>query len=480
MKNYKAGLYIRLSKEDSNKTINSESVENQINILNKYAIDNCYEIYDTYIDDGYTGTNFNRPGFNKMLNDIENKKINMVIVKDLSRLGRDYILTGYYVEIFFPKNNIRFISILDNIDSLINNNDIMPFKSIINDMYSKDNSKKIKAALRIKQQLGKWVGGCTPYGYKQDPNDKNHLVVDENESKIVKIIYRLFMNGYSINKISNYLFDHNIPTPCISRNINRNTKYSKLGYWSNTTIKSILTNELYTGNLVQNRRSRINYKIRKLKNNDKSEWIVIKNTHEPLVNKDVFDMTQELLKEKNTIRKNNKNEVLLSGILKCYECKKRIIIQKNKKNMYTVCNSYKKYSKLKLCKSHYFNYYNIESIIINELEKELSKVDFNKLKQEIINKINYSDNKKKIQELNIKYEKLYLDKLNNIIDEKLFKRIKESLEMEIDYLKKRKNVNIDDLIGKEINKDLIHQLVKKIELHDDKTIDLYFTFKSIA
>lgn len=480
MKNYKAGLYIRLSKEDSNKTINSESVENQINILNKYAIDNCYEIYDTYIDDGYTGTNFNRPGFNKMLNDIENKKINMVIVKDLSRLGRDYILTGYYVEIFFPKNNIRFISILDNIDSLINNNDIMPFKSIINDMYSKDNSKKIKAALRIKQQLGKWVGGCTPYGYKQDPNDKNHLVVDENESKVVKIIYRLFLNGYSINKISNYLLNHNFPTPCISRNINKNTKYSKLGYWSSTTIRSILTNELYTGNLVQNRRSRINYKIRKLKNNDKSEWIVIENTHEPLIKKDKFDMIQKLLKEKNIIRSNNKNEVLLSGLLKCYECKKRIIIQRNKKYMYTVCNSYKKYSKLNLCKSHYFNYINIESIIISEIENVLSKVNMDKIKEEINKKINCFDYQKEINELNIKYEKLYLDKLNNVINDDMFNKISEHIKSEISSMKEKKNINIDKIINKEINRYLLHQMIKRIEIHEDKTIDLYYTFKSIA
>ncbi len=203
MNNYIAGLYIRLSKEDENKKdINSESVENQINLLREYAFSNNYFVYDTYIDDGYTGTNFNRPSFMRLIKDIEDKKINMVIVKDLSRFGRDYILTGYYLEMFFPSKNIRFISILDNYDSINNINEYIPFKSIINDMYSRDNSKKIKAALRIKQQMGKWVGGTTPFGYVQDPKDKNHLIINKEESVIVKKIYSLFLKGYSLTKIS--------------------------------------------------------------------------------------------------------------------------------------------------------------------------------------------------------------------------------------------------------------------------------------
>ena len=312
--NYKVALYIRLSKEDENKNnLNSESVENQLNLLYEYSKKNNYFIYDTYIDDGYTGTNFNRPSFNRLLNDIENKKVNMIIVKDLSRFGRDYILTGYYLEMFFPKNNIRFISILDNYDSLNNINEYIPFKSIVNDMYSKDNSKKIKAALRIKQQMGKWVGGCTPFGYKKDPNDKNHLIVNKNEKEIVIIIYSLFLKGYSINKISEYLYNNSIPTPNTFRGINKNSKYSKLGYWSYTTIKTILTNGLYTGDLVQNRRSRINYKIRKLKKNNKDEWIIIQNTHEKIINKSDFKKVQIMLKEKNYSRKTNKNEFLLCG-----------------------------------------------------------------------------------------------------------------------------------------------------------------------
>lgn len=371
---YKVALYIRLSKEDENKIgSNSESVENQISLLKEYAQKNNYYIYDIYIDDGFTGTNFNRPSFNRLLKDIELKNINMIIVKDLSRFGRDYILTGYYLEMFFPSKNIRFISILDNYDSINNQNEYMPFKSIINDMYSRDNSKKIKAALRIKQQMGKWVGGCTPFGYKKDPKDKNHLVINKKESVIVKKIYELFLKGYSINKIIEYFYDNKIMPPNIYRSINKTS--SK--FWSSTTIRTILTNELYTGDLVQNRRSRINYKIRKLKNNNIDDWIIIKNTHKKIIDREDFERVRKLLKEKNSIRKNNNNIYLLSGLIKCFECKKRIILQKNESNIYTVCNTYKKYSKLNLCSSHSNNYFKLEKVIIDEIKKLLNRVDKN-------------------------------------------------------------------------------------------------------
>ena len=190
LNSYTAGIYIRLSKEDLNKKDNydSESVKNQKELLIKYAIERSINIFDIYIDDGFSGTNFERPNFKRMIQDIDNNKINMVIVKDLSRLGRDYVLTGYYLDFYFPRKNIRFVSLIDNIDTISDNslNDIVPFKSIINDIYSRDNSRKIKAALRIKQELGKWVGGCPPFGYKVDEKNKNHLIINESESIIVK------------------------------------------------------------------------------------------------------------------------------------------------------------------------------------------------------------------------------------------------------------------------------------------------------
>ena len=194
---YKVAIYIRLSKEDVDRGYDeSESIKNQRTLLTKY-VENLgwnYELIDIYIDQGFTGTNFNRPDFQRMVKDIENGKINMVITKDLSRLGRDYIETGEYIEKWFPEKNVRYVSVTDGIDTFVNNNgnnDIAPFKSILNDMYSKDLSKKIRTALHTMQKEGKWVGCKTALGYMKDPNNKNKLIICEPESKIVKAIFNM-------------------------------------------------------------------------------------------------------------------------------------------------------------------------------------------------------------------------------------------------------------------------------------------------
>ena len=194
---YKVAIYIRLSKEDVDRGYDeSESIKNQRTLLTKY-VENLgwnYELIDIYIDQGFTGTNFNRPGFKRMIKDIELEKINMVITKDLSRLGRDYIETGEYIEKWFPEKNVRYVSVTDGIDTFANNNgnnDIAPFKSILNDMYSKDLSKKIRTALHTMQKEGKWVGGKIALGYMKDPNDKNKLIICEPEAEIVKTIFNM-------------------------------------------------------------------------------------------------------------------------------------------------------------------------------------------------------------------------------------------------------------------------------------------------
>ncbi len=192
---YKVAIYIRLSKEDVEKGFDeSESITNQKSLLTEY-VQNLgweYELVDTYIDPGYTGTNFNRPDFQRMIRDIENGKVNMVITKDLSRLGRDYIETGEYIEKWFPEHEVRYVSVTDGIDTFATNNgnnDIAPFKSILNDMYSKDLSKKIRTALHTMQKQGKWVGGKTALGYVKDSNNKNKLMICEPEAEIVRTIF---------------------------------------------------------------------------------------------------------------------------------------------------------------------------------------------------------------------------------------------------------------------------------------------------
>lgn len=326
---YKVAIYIRLSKEDVDRGYDeSESIKNQRKLLTEYVqkLGWKYQLIDTYIDQGFTGTNFNRPDFKRMIRDIELGKINMVITKDLSRLGRDYIETGEYIEKWFPENNVRYVSVTDNIDTFATNNgnnDIAPFKSILNDMYSKDLSKKIKTALHTMQKQGKWVGGKTPLGYMKDPKDKNHLVICEEEAKIVKTIFGMAISGNNVGEIRDYLNNNNIPTT-------NQIRYNKATFWENKTVKLILQNKVYVGVTIQNKRSRISYKNRKLRANPEEQWQIVENTHKPIIDKNVFDRVQKIVIVQNYNRNEKKNTFLLDGLLFCYECKHKIGVRGKK------------------------------------------------------------------------------------------------------------------------------------------------------
>ena len=315
---YNIAIYIRLSKEDIDRGYDeSESIKNQRTLLTQYVekLGPEYNLIDIYIDQGFTGTNFNRPDFKRMIKDIKDRKINMVITKDLSRLGRDYIETGEYIEKWFPENNIRYVSVTDGIDTfetMNGNNDIAPFKSILNDMYSKDLSKKIKTALHTMQKQGKWVGGKTAIGYMKDPKDKNRLIICEKEAEIVKTIFNMAVEGNQIGTIRDYLNANNIPTT-------NQLRYNKITFWENKTIKNILKNKVYIG-IEQNKRSRISYKNRKVRQNPKEQWNIVENTHSPIIDKKIFEKVQKMIIVQNYNRNEKKNKFLLDGLLFCYEC----------------------------------------------------------------------------------------------------------------------------------------------------------------
>ncbi len=486
MKNYNVALYIRLSKEDSKNKI-SESVENQKILLLKYVKDNNYNLINYYIDDGYTGTNFNRPGFINMVKDINDKKVNMVVVKDLSRLGRDYIKVGYYTEYWFPSMNVRFVSILDNIDSFsqCENNDIAPFKSIFNDLYSKENSKKIRAALKVKQLEGKWVGGCCPFGYCKDKNDKNKLVIKEEEALIVRKIFSLFLSGKSLNSISNYLLNNNIFPPSVYRKTNKDNKYASLGFWSPTSIKNILRNQIYTGDMVQNRRKRISYKIRKIVKNSKDEWIIIPNTHESIVSKVEFSNVQKIL-ENNHVRKKKNNDFLLSGLMFCGNCGRRIVIQKCNNNFYTVCNNYKKYSKLKLCSPHSNNYENIEGKIKKIIRLILKKIDIDKVYCDLKDKLKLGSQNKnfdnEIEKLNEILANCYIEKEENRVSNEIYEKVVNKINLKINRIKNiNSNKGLIDYcfiksIIENVNRELVLRLIEKIYVYDNKKIKVLFNF----
>ena len=256
-------LYCRPSREDE-KVETSGSIETQKEILKRYAFDNNLLNTKYYIDDGYSGTNFDRPGFQELRKDIENTLVSVVITKDLSRLGRDYLQTGYYIEHYFPLNDVRFIAINDNVDSSKENNELTPFKNIMNEWYAKDISKKVRSAYRSKALKGDFTGAYAPYGYDKDPNSNNKLVVNSEQALIVKKIFELYLNDVSPYKIGKILKQDKVLSPRADLNNKTGTYNSssveKYPYdWSNRTIMQILKNEEYVGSIVCNKNQTRNY-----------------------------------------------------------------------------------------------------------------------------------------------------------------------------------------------------------------------------
>ena len=510
------GLYIRLSREDDDKVSESQSIINQKSLLTQYVKENDLRLVDIYIDDGYSGTNFDRPEFKRMIDDILKGKINMVITKDMSRLGRDYIGTGELIEKFFPTHGVRYIAVTDNIDTYLDtsNNDIAPFKAIMNDMYAKDISKKIKSSLRAKQKEGKWVGGRTPFGYIQDPNNKNKLIIFEEQAVVVRRIFDMCLEGLTCYKIALRLTNEKVKTPAEYYSFEwKNNYHLNYGLWHAKTIRDILTNRIYIGDLVQNKRNKVNYKVKKIIKNSPENYIVVENTHEPIIEKEIFYEVQKRI-PKNVGRNEKKGTHLLDGLLYCGDCGHRISVTSRRKKdnrCYTICNYYRTYMKDYVCTTHSNNYDVLEKIILNTLKELcLNYIGKRKIKEEILENIN-NDNKQSIKKelsvleneinnINSNLDNIYLDKLNKIIAEEQFNRVKIKLENELKikqdrYIELSSNINekkiteinhkkiekfIDEFLSIEKpNRELIINLVDRIEIFEDKNINIKVTFNNL-
>ena len=373
MKNklYKIGLYIRLSREDGD-NLESYSVSNQRDILLSFIKDKKDFIYvDEYIDDGYSGSNFDRPSWNRLIRDINNKKLNTIITKDLSRMGRDYILMGNYIERVFPENNIRYIAINDDIDTFYESPGLeyLQFKLIFNDFYIKDGSKKVRKVLRNKKEQGKYTGWKGVYGYKRDPNNIHKLIIDEKVKDSVVHMFNFAKLGKSPREIANIMTKKKILTPSAYANL-----YNKTNNWSDRTIKDILINQTYIGNLRQGIRRKVGYKSKKEVRVPKEEWIIVSNTHEAIIDKETFDIVQSNLK-KNKNKIINKYNHLLKGFLYCKECNHKIGINTSfdKKRRYCMCRNYCANSKDKLCTPHSMNYDNLEKEVLENTKRILNE-----------------------------------------------------------------------------------------------------------
>ena len=513
---YKVGIYIRLSKEDEEKEkySESESIQNQRTLLMQYIKENKLNFIAEYVDDGVSGTSFDRPAFNKMIEDIEQGKINMVITKDLSRLGRNYVQSGYYTETYFPEHNVRYIAILDNIDTGLDsaNNDIAPFKSILNEMYAKDTSKKINSVLQSKRKQGEYLG-TAPYGYKKNPENKYHLIKDEEAAEVVKTIFRMFLEGYGTMQIADYLSEQKIPIPSDYNKRNRETKSITYGLWAQSTVRFILSNEVYTGTVIQGKRKKISFKSNKFVDVPEEDWIRVPNMHEAIVSQEDYQRARKIIEATKGSR-NDVNDYLFKGLLKCYDCKGYIGIRSPDKNgnIYGRCQRYGRYGKFDVCSPHNFNYQVFEESMIGVL-REICKEYSNKKKLEEIAKKSKSKEDKKldlenkienyktqIKKETRKLELLYEDRLAEIITvenyienakknkndiEDYQKRIKE-LEKELNgenkQIDKDEKLNslVDEFLNMEKpNKEIIREFIERIEIHSDKQVDIYFNFKPL-
>ena len=515
---FKVGIYIRLSRDDGN--IESDSIVSQRSLLNQYIKENNYNLIDEYVDDGFTGTNFERPSFKRMIKDIESGRINMIITKDMSRLGRDYIGTGELIEKYFPNNNVRYIAINYGIDTFIDNtnNDIAPFKAIMNDMYAKDISKKVKTSLHSRMKEGLYVSGRCPFGYMKDTTNKNHLVVNKEQAEVVKLIFDLALKGNTYHYIAEKLTKKKIKTPASyynyvwnTKSINGNTLSQEKGIWFDTTVKSILQNQIYVVDTVQGKTKKINYKLKKTVKNNPKDYIIVENTHETIIDRDTFNYVQSIL-PKNVKRPEKKRFYLLDGLLYCGDCNHRIIIRYQNKTgrSYTTCDYYRTYSKYHVCTTHTNNYELLENVILEQISDVCKKyLDKNKVKDSIGN-ISFEDNtlkiKKQIESLELANSKLiqnldktYLDMLKGIIDEEQYIRVSENLKKEIENNKskidnlKNEQINENKIDNKKIEKyideflslekptrELIINLVEKIYIYQDKQVDIIFTFKNVT
>ena len=338
---YRVGNYIRLSESDEDKTYesDSESVINQRHLLMDFVKENGFTFVDEYVDDGYTGTNFNRPGFQRMIKDIESGRINCVITKDLSRLGRNHVGCGNLLEEYFPANKIRFISILDGVDTFLDsaNNDIAPFKSLFNDMTSKDTSKKIRSILKNKKQQGKFIGSKPCYGYMRDSEDKGHLIPDPEVAPVVKKIFKMAYYGNGVSDIVSYLNDNNIKCPSAYKGTKSSSR-QKFNMWTISSVNKLLKNRIYTGDMVQNKQTKMSYKSQKKITLDESLWIIVENTHEALVSKAMFDSIQNA-PARTRVTHCNREKRLLENLLTCKEWGIKLNVI-HRKNINYIDNSY--------------------------------------------------------------------------------------------------------------------------------------------
>lgn len=380
---YNAGIYVRLSKDDE-RAGESLSIENQKLILTKYVTEQGWNIVDTYVDDGYSGTNFNRPGVTRLLDDAKTGKINLIIVKDLSRFGRNYIQVGQYIDYIFPTYNIRFIALNDNVDTFNTDStamDMMPIMNVFNEWHAANTSKKIKAVIESNAKSGKYRSTFAAYGYTKG-NDENRLpVIDEPAASVVRRIFEMRSQGISPRHIADKLNDEKVTIPSDYR-------YAKLGkpnprktshLWSADTVKQILRNPIYLGNIYQLRTTTVSYKNHKIVKKDKEDWAITENTHEPIISQELWDKVKEIESSVSRGKCSKRHETTpLSGLMFCADCGEKMRLCTNNttngskklprkyiRHNYQ-CGACSRFGKF-YCTSHYIKMKDIDAVVLADI-----------------------------------------------------------------------------------------------------------------
>ena len=511
-KDYHAALYIRLSKEDENEGP-SGSVTNQQSLLHAFVREHRLDVYDTYIDDGWSGTSFDRPGFQRMLRDIEAGKVNMVITKDLSRLGRDYIMTGHYMERYFPEKRVRYISLLDGVDTGIESsaNDITPFRAIMNDMYAKDISKKIKSVKHDKQRKGEFIGGKPMYGYRMHSSEKNRIVIDEDAAPVVRRIFAMALAGTSCRQIAVRLNEEGVLSPAAYAGLTLSCHGPYSGQWSSERITAMLKNETYIGNMVQGRTARISYKTKKCLRRQPQQWVVVEHTHEPLIDPETFRKVQLMVNSRRNTRSRT-YDFLLKGLIFCHECGYPLAVM-NRRNaagedrLFFVCRTYQRFTKAGVCSCHSIKEQTVTEAVI-ERTREVCEAYLNPERLRPIaaaavaasgrvdgREEELSALHARIDSMTAHLDRMYMDRLNGLLAdvdfERLYRRIKAertALEEKLRELEAQKKtpVPIEDRARELVqqflhcaftSRELLVSLIERIELTESKEIIIRFRFR---
>ena len=374
----RVAAYCRLSREDGDKP-ESDSIVNQQRIIEDYCAARAgFDIVRAYTDDGATGTNFDRAGFKRMIADIEAGEIDCVIVKDLSRFGRDYIDMGYYLERYFPAHGVRFIAVSDNVDSATGPYDmLLPLKNVFNAQYAKDISDKVRGAFKVKQKRGEFCGAFACYGYLKDPVNKNHLVVDPVAAEVVRRIFRMTADGVGQVSVAKALNDDGIPCPSEYKRLmgskySNSNRLSSTCYWTYSTVHKILRNEMYIGSMVSNRAVRATMHG-KAKTADKRDWIIVKDTHEPIVSRELWDTVQAVIAGHARAIDFKGNVGLFAGFLRCGDCGRAMTKTTWNGRVTYSCGSYHRYGS-DACTSHYIKEENIAQIVLTDLNRIISQL----------------------------------------------------------------------------------------------------------